>query len=187
MGGKTKGASPIGVCFGVRPPLVRGLTLAARPGVSPLHPPGSDPTAIWGLTSPHTGVRPPHSPRSALSTRRGLTPTRPVSAPPHSSGVRPLTCPGSDPTPHTVNRLRIRPVKKRSGGSGSHRRAKPEEAGARGSRVKKGFLGGKRTVLFGTQALPLLNLLTVRGPPVSKRIGGGPRVPLVYSLNNRSS
>jgi hypothetical protein len=43
---------------------------------------------------------------------------------------------------HTVNKVRIRPLEKRSGGSGSHRRAKPEEAGARGSRVKNGFLGG---------------------------------------------
>jgi hypothetical protein len=49
---------------------------------------------------------------------------------------------------------------KRSGGSGSPRRAKPEVAGARGSRVKNGFLWAKWVHPMIAMALPLRNLLT---------------------------
>jgi hypothetical protein len=37
----------------------------------------------------------------------------------------------------TANRSRVGSLKKTSGGSGSHRRAKPEEAGTGGSSVKE--------------------------------------------------
>jgi hypothetical protein len=50
---------------------------------------------------------------------------------------------------------------KTSGGAGSHRRAKPEEAGGRGSSVKKGLLQGKIGLPFTSTVLPLLNLLTL--------------------------
>jgi hypothetical protein len=73
-----------------------------------------------------------------------------------------------------VNKLRVGSEKK-SGGSGRHRRAKPEEAGTRGSSVKEGFLGGVWRFLFGTHALPLLNLLTV----IIKRING--KLPAIYA------
>jgi hypothetical protein len=52
-------------------------------------------------------------------------------------------------------------LEKTSGGSGGHRRAKPEEAGARGSRVKTMPLRVHFGLLLGSRALPLLNVLTV--------------------------
>jgi hypothetical protein len=61
----------------------------------------------------------------------------------------------------TVNKLRKYIPRERSGGSGRPRRAKPEEAGARGSSVKKGRTWGAISLTFGIHVLPLINLVTL--------------------------